>query len=381
MYPARVGPVSCCFPCRYRPKQSHIFHDFVPMIASLIVMLTILAAAVRADDIEIGTALIDRGKLVEGREYIERAYKKDPSEPRAKLAYARILSDAATAAELYKEVAAAGGAAPSTRALALFELGCYEYARADYGTAFSCFSKAQAMSGSTAYQHMAALSMYGKADYDKAQATWLAITSQRDDDTGRMALYHLGNTFCKQEKYDQALNCYTRAARERNEPWAAAALAGACMAATTLDNAEGSARLCGQFRELYPHAPETAEVNAFLADRESAPVAQRPDTGDFARAEQAVPEQTVPEQTDRESTPKHQRYALQVGAFRSYENAHRLRATMARDFARVTVKKVETGGSILHKVRVGSYLTQEDALEFGEKHLRRIGAKFRVVKE
>jgi cell division protein FtsN len=83
--------------------------------------------------------------------------------------------------------------------------------------------------------------------------------------------------------------------------------------------------------------------------------------------------QSIPEVTDGI-------YTLQVGAFATKENAQKLSADLMKRFDSVSISQNDQTGKVLYKVRVGSFATESEALEFGEKKVKAMGYSFRVIK-
>lgn len=73
-------------------------------------------------------------------------------------------------------------------------------------------------------------------------------------------------------------------------------------------------------------------------------------------------------------------FTLQVGAFSSQENAFRLRDALGKKFEGVYVVSAPSEKSTLYKVRIGSFPTDGDAREFGEKELKQEDVSFSVVR-
>jgi tetratricopeptide (TPR) repeat protein len=75
------------------------------------------------------------------------------------------------------------------------------------------------------------------------------------------------------------------------------------------------------------------------------------------------------------------RYALQVGAFASEENAVRAARELRNTFDTVSLIKVTAESSTVYRVRLGSFSSEQEALDWGERTLRPAGRLFRVVVE
>lgn len=74
-------------------------------------------------------------------------------------------------------------------------------------------------------------------------------------------------------------------------------------------------------------------------------------------------------------------YTVQVGSFGSRKNALRRKKTLSGDFETVSIVEAEIEGHVYYRVRIGSFASKDQAVEFARKRLepKRIG--FSVVRQ
>ncbi len=109
------------------------------------------------------------------------------------------------------------------------------------------------------------------------------------------------------------------------------------------------------------------------------------DTVDFAEIEESVEKKVeskpvITKSVTVSSEPK-VFYTLQTGAFGLESNALNMKNDLNRNFKNVTIIEQKSGDRTLHKVRVGRFKSQQEALSFAAAKLRPKKIKFRIVKE
>jgi len=329
-----------------------------------------------ADDCAVGLSLINAGKFDEGRDYIRRAYRNNPSSAAVQCAYARICAGGEEAAALYRKLAATASAKDSLRAEAFFRLGLFHYAAERYDSAQALFTKSEKLFPHKTFSCMVALAAGNRKDFPAAEAACLSMLSQEAAANKSLGHYYCGGAWYRQERYAEAYTCYRKAAETANEAQGAA-LAGACLSAYAAGDLRQGDALYEQLHREYPLFLESALVEA------AANMNSFEDAGRSPSADQPVQESVLRKKEDRPGPKKTgtEAYTLQVGAFTSKDNAKKLYNDLRRDFKNAFIKEETVNQKVFYRVRVGGFYSEAEALEFGEKKLREKGFNFRVVKE
>ena len=344
------------------------------MIKYLPLLILLFFISVTADDIDIGLSLLSQGKFSEACEYITRAYTSSPSSPRAVLAYAKTVTNGIEAQKLYKKIIDNESAGDSLKSEVYCMLGFLYYCKEDYNRAKSMFNKAEKSSVSGINTHMRALAAFNGGDNRTAETLWLPIISDDKKKDRHKALYYLGNMFYRQGKYEQAYNCYKNASEIKNMAWTVPALTGACLSSYYNGDTLFSTILYNQIHKDYPFLLEADQL------KQAAPGhGGFTETDIKSRDDGSVDSKSSERKEDAAKKTEKAVYTLQVGAFGSEDNAKKLYRKMQKDFEDVTIKKEEIKGKVFHKVRVELFTKKEDALAYGEKHLKNRGISFRVV--
>ncbi len=362
------------------------------MKQSIIFLIVILQASVFAGDVEIGIALMKAGKFDESCQYIHRAYANNPSIPKTQFAYALTEADGMKAKKIYKNIAENKTASNSLRAEACNRLGAFYYCKEDYDKARVFYSKAEKHSQKDKYRHMKALAIFNKGDSRTAESLWLSMVSvEKEKGSADKVRYYLGNAFYQQGNYEQAYNCYNPVSESGKREWVAPALIGAHLSAFHRGDTERSAILFEKIQKEYPSLLEKELLNAGEAKSVTIVEVDIGSRDDFGAVEEDIqwedvvpPEEKIAQdkiEPQKEGNPRNGQYTLQVGAFGAIENAQKLQKEMKNHFDYVTVKEEIVRGIKYLKVRVGSFEKEEEALTYGEKHLRRKDIPFRVVKK
>ena len=347
------------------------------MTKYLLLIILIFFISVSADDIDIGLSLLSQGKFSEACEYINRAYKNSPSSPRVQLAYARTVTNGIEAQKLYKKIVANESAGESLKSKAYCMLGFLYYCKEDYDSARSMFNKAEKSSASEIHTHMRALAAFNRGDNRTPEAAWAPIASDDKKKDRHKALYYLGNMFYRQGKYEQAYNCYKNASEMKNMAWTVPALTGACLSSYYNGDTLFSTILYNQINKEYPFLLETELLKQTAPGHGRFTETDIKSRDDFGSVDSKTSERKQDAATNAEKAV----YTLQVGAFGSEDNAKKLYRKMQKDFEDVTIKKEKIKGKVFHKVRVELFTKKEDALAYGERHLKSRGISFRAVKK
>ncbi len=351
------------------------------MTQSSLIVLVLLSVSTFAGDLEDGLALLSEGKFDEASRYIRRAYKQNPSDPPTWFAYAQILTSGTDAGSMYDSLARSKSVPDSLKAEALYRLGCLHYCNEEYKNAETAFIKAEKLNATSTISHGKVMAIFNRGDNRKAESIWLEMVSKGDDRQAvKKARYYLGNAFYQQGNYKEAYNCYNTAWEFSDEPWSVSARAGACLAAYHTGDTARSKEIYAELIKENPLLLEKDLLEALFTKSVSFSEEDIEDLGgrdDFG-AVSGEPEVSVVKPVEN----KHgARYTLQVGAFSSVENARKLQKKMKKNFDHVTVVKEKIKGKEFHKVRIGRFTREDEALDYGNKHLKTRGYAFRVVKE
>jgi tetratricopeptide (TPR) repeat protein len=295
--------------------------------------------------------LLSQGKIDDARAHAERGFGADSSDPLNRFALARITTDAKRACDLYRTVAVDEAAADSIRAAAYGSLAQELYVGGDYDAAAVLFAKAVAFDTRYRYRHAHALALLGGGDTAGAEAIWVALADEGEE-AGEL---QLGVLLHERGHYRQAYESLHRAAGSADPSIAAPAMAMAASAARKMGDSDRAAA----------HAAKVAKRYPFVLEGDVAAALQ----GSDAPAEAAT------------NAGAGERYTIQVGAFGSAENASRLRTELGETFGTVNVVKERSGMRVLHKVRIGSFGTEREALDYGERMIGPRGMSFRVVEK
>ncbi|MBD3393229.1 MAG: hypothetical protein GF418_13990 [Chitinivibrionales bacterium] len=363
---------ACSTTTRRRPKRTT---HRIPMqrsdmlarvLAAALVVCAPLAGAC-AGDADIGLAFLEQGKVREAAEYCRRAYQSDSTKALNALAYATTLWNADRAAALYQRVAGDQNADATLRGEALMRLGGMQYARGGYETAYDAFDKAWRMHPSPEAGRFLARAAINKGDLVKAEALLVPVASGDNRAQASHASYLLGNVHFLGQEYDKALTSYSRAARMEDAAHRAPSIAGAALSASMLERkklARGYRDALAAQYDFYLESRLVDSVETPPLDFEEQDIAAR---ADFSAA--------------AESAGRDAAYTLQVGAFASLANARKLWRTLRKDFDNVTISALRREGKTLHRVRVGSFATEEQAREFGTARLQPGGMTYRVTRK
>ncbi len=278
----------------------------------------------------------------------------DSAEPRVRLLCAALSTDAEVARQLSRGLIDDPDASDTIQAQAHLLLGDHLTAEKSHTRAAFHYSRSAQLLTEGIYKYASALVRAGNAD----SAVSLLHEGTTNPLTDPERSYYLGIALLADSLYSQAVEAFKAAMKRPEDAWYEAAAGGAYAAAVELGHTEEAERLSTL---LEKHGP-------YLLDRR----AQKHRIQTRAKA---------PKETRTTNPSGRSRYSLQVGAFSSAENAESYRIELKKTFGTVRILEAESGGTVLHKVRVGLFDSEEGALAFGEKQLRPRDILFRVVAE
>jgi tetratricopeptide (TPR) repeat protein len=311
---------------------------------------------VKANDFDAGKALLIQGDATGATAYIKRAYAIDSLSPEALLAYASILVDGQAARKVYQKVWENKAVSSSAQSEAAMSLGDAAYARGRYTEAYQWYDSARIANPGRPFDWCrvrAAIAM-GKDE------TAIAILDSVPEDvrSSQQHLYYLGSVRLRQKRYDQAFDCFSIAIEASDAGYGVAAVSGAIEALDSM----------GDTDRINDYKAILTKLCDFSLENSS-------DVRNSLRHESPV---TGITEKQPAKTPY---FTLQTGAFSSLENATRHYNDMKKSFSDVAISSIQSSGKMLHRVRVGRFGSENDAIAFGQEKLKLLGVSFRVIKE
>lgn len=351
---------------------------------SLFLSLCCIIFAGASTEVEQGLQLFIKGEFNSAKEYITRGYQAKPFSSLAQFAYARILSDAAEAEKIYRKIAFSKKTPDSLKAEVFYCLGILYYVKRNFEEADSMLLLAEKLGVKEKSKHLRAIVAMQKGDNACAESLWLKMSVPgRPEQLVRKYNYYLGNLYYQQNRFDKAYSCYTKACKtKKTEPWSVPAQVGAYLSAYGNNDTLHTAEFYNQIVEDFPFFLETdvfhnpqkeilvAEVKTDIKDKIDAQVKTE------KQENLSLSPATVSEEL---KTGSH--YALQVGAFSSLENAEKLARQLKELFDHIFIRQETVNGTVFHKVLIGAFGAEDEALSFGKQHLEKDGYKYRVVKQ
>ena len=301
------------------------------------------------------------------RSSLESAYRKNPSDLSAKMAYAGV-APCSTASILYKEVAEGKTVPDSVRAEAFCRLGDLSYTSKEYPRAVEFYRNAAKINSKPVYRHYWALASLASGEIEAAQSLWHTLSLEYGDEHSQMAQYYMGLLQMKKGDYGSAYSCFLKTgAVSPEKPWSVASLAGKLECAERL----GMSDKAKDYKEqLKPYRQNLLEKD--LLQLSSNAVSLKTEN-DSAKKEPAAQDSTV--RSSREG------FTLQVGAFGSPENAENLQKRLSKRYTDVTVLPVSLGEQVFYRVRIGTFPTKEAAEKFASDSLAKTELNYRVVEK
>ncbi len=306
-----------------------------------------------ADDASIGYSLLLRGDVSEASVYIDRAWERDSSEALHRFLKARMLADAKAAAVLYMGVAEDTDAPDSLRAHAFFMLGSHCMVSGDEGGARDYYSRAAERQAVFRRSDRLAQDLLVLDLTEKAAGIWKRMLAGTDSIP---ACIGLGKVALKNGQPTRALEWFTRALVHAGEENRYRALLGAYEASCYAEAKTRASTYRKRIRREYPDG-----------------IVSLDDCGSGEDAGGLSGDDAISNNGNGKT------YTLQVGAFGVRENARGLRDRLSELLSDIRIVEVKQGSVTLHKVHVGRFSSEQQALAFGEKKLRHRGIHFRVI--
>ncbi len=324
------------------------------------------AAAFETTDYSSGITALNRGELDLALEKLTIAFKKNPTNPEVKFAYAT-LARCSVAIPIYKSLTVQKSVSDSLKGCAYERLGSYSYISKDYKNAIYNYRNASRTGKKPEYRHLWALSEFAAGNFEDAKSIWHTLTLEYGDTLSEIAQYHLGLLNIKQKKYSEALTCLSKSGIPSNKhPWAIAALVAKIECAKKLGMNQKAAEYEVQ---LQPYRNFLLEKQS-ISERQTITV-QSNDSIEKTQKSKLSPATEV--------TDSVQLYTLQVGAFSLKENAQTLAQKIKEQYKNVSVVSIEFEDKIFYKVWIGTFTTKIEAESFGTDSLKKDGLSFRVV--
>ncbi len=309
-----------------------------------------------------GLALLSKGAFGEAAEKLTLAWKADPSDAKIALTYARVAAPCSVAVALFTRYATDTTVSDSLRATAYSELGDYSFVHSAFKTAAKRYRLAASLRSETRYRHRWALASAALHDNTTARSLWQTITLEHGIDLAKEAYYHLALLDMEEGLFDSALvKLDKRGTPDTTRGWTLAATAAKLECAVQLGKSTMAKSLEKQLRvygDLLLERDLLALATIHGGEKKTAPVK--------APAASAFPS------GDGE-------YTLQVGAFGSLDNATRLQKKLEATFGTVTVLPVTLSDQVFYRVRVGAFLSREEAEAFGKDSLKPAGITYKAV--
>lgn len=298
---------------------------------------------------------------------LEASYRKNPADLNNQFAYAEVAL-CSTAIRLYAEITRSQKADDSLKALSFARLGDYSFARKDYSVAVENYRAAAQKSSLPIFRHKWALASMATGDNMAAQSLWHTLSLEYGDEFSSMANYYLGLLQVKKGNYPDALSLFEKCGKaDPKQYWTIASLAGKLECASMLGLSEKAKEYSEQLKPFQKNLLEKDLLGLSATDSVSL-------------------KSDLPAKTDLASELDSVRsslglYTLQVGAFGSVENARNLQKKLSKEFKDVTMVEAMPGEQVFYRVRIGSFLSREEALKFASDSLTQAGLKYTVVEK
>jgi len=319
-------------------------------------------AAQDTSDYAQGVSALDRGDIKNAKVKLTAAYKDNSSDPFIQMAYASVVS-CSLAVTLYKTVGENKTAPDSLRSVAYKKLGDYYYASKEYLRSIENYRYASKYSSNPIYKHHWALAASASGDTASAKSLWHTLTLEFGDTTSEIANYHLGLLLLKNQKYQDAFNSFSKTGvPSQSKPWAVASIQGKIDCAAKLGKKENTADL---EKQLDPWRDMLLEAG-FSGKAGAAPL---------QKTENTAAQPNVP------SADSTKQFTLQIGAFSQKENAAALEQKLKSSFQNVKTVQFDIEDKKFYRVWIGTFISKEAALQFGNDSLVNKGFSFRVVEK
>ncbi len=325
-----------------------------PIFTFLFIAAIALRAAASGDG-QIGYTLLLKGDCEKAAPYIERAWISDSLDPLHRFLKARMLSDAQAASQMYLTVAGDDGAADSIRAFACFMLGSYHMAAGNPDKAKEYYIRGAEFKAAFHRMDRMAGDLLFLGQIEHAAGLWRIMLNGKDSISAHIGL---GKVSIERNNLTEASDWFTRA----------------------LVGADGSQR--------YLALMQAYRVSCMSGDQKAATTYRERIHREFSDGIHTLKpcgtqiagqeDNSVPDIVETDIVSR-QNFTLQVGAFGVKENALNLKRKLSDSFSDIRIVAVKQGSVTLHKVWLGQFSSEQQALAFGEKNLRQKGIRFRVI--
>jgi TolA-binding protein len=324
---------------------------------TLLCACTLAAAA--PSDLATGTSLLKKGNYSDARAALLRAYKKHPSDPRVKLAYARSLVDASEAEHFYRVVASDTTAADTLRSQAYVGLAGICYVKAEYVQAALDYERAWSFTKTPALRIRQAACALNADSMVLAESLLNAvIAADSASPTAAEARYHLGDVYAKQDSAAKAMEMYAGSITDSDSvAWHVPALVSAYTCAVKLGKTTEAQQFRTSLEKRYPDYLEKRALQSAASSRADSV------TGGAAHANAAG------------------KYTIQVGSFGTAVNAQKLRDKLAPDLGEIRIVPYSAKGTKFYRVWVGSFATRGQAEDFAKEKLTGKRVSYSVISE
>jgi tetratricopeptide (TPR) repeat protein len=298
---------------------------------------------------------------------LEMAYRKDPADLNKRFAYADV-APCSTAIRLYTEITRSEKAADSLKALSFGRLGDYCFARKDYKASVENYRQAAKKSSLPVFRHKWALASMAAGEDDAAQSLWHTLSLEYGDEFSSMANYYLGLLQVRKGNYKDAMSLFMKSGKpDVKHYWTIASLAGKLECASRLGLSEKVKEFSEQLKPYQKNLLER-DLSGFSAVATASLRSGSSEKMDLASELDSVSSSLG-------------LYTLQVGAFGSAENARNLQKKLSKEFKDVTMVEAKPGEQVFYRVRIGSFVSREEAQKFASESLTGTGLKYTVVEK
>lgn len=347
---------------------------------------------------ESGLALIKKGKYTEARPLIEKASLADPKNSAVRLLLAQLQADGAVAESLYTQVANDISATDSLRAIAYARLGEYWFVKKEFRTSSDAFARSNEFRKDPGIRIERARSLMAAGQPDGACALLEAVIALKKNAFTKKASWLLGECRFGQKDYVKAFGLYGTAIDKCDScVWYVPALVGRYRCAVALDSAVAIQNLRPEVERVYPRALE-AETTAdtvvqstgFTVEDSAPKEPPRKDSVIVSEIPAAAGTDTENAGDDsaaaRDTMPSFsgvgpaETYTIQVGSFGTKANANSLAAKLKPDFPEVLVATAEVNDAVYYRVRIGSFVSLEEARNFAAEKFKGRSIRYTIVK-
>jgi tetratricopeptide (TPR) repeat protein len=299
------------------------------------------------------------GVLSQETERARLAFVADSMSPEAVLDYAAVLVDGKTVLILLERVWNSTRATDSQKSRAAELLGEAAYVTGNYNGSAEWYQKSMTADTLSPFKWQAVRAAIAAGKYESAEA--IINNAPPDAMSSQHYGYYLGVIFMYKKKFERAFECFRAAAGITDAGYSIAALNAAIEALDSM----GDVRRSRQYKEML----EKRGVQSVLTAGAFLPSAEQPKTVSAEKKQEPLAVKNTAS------------YTLQIGAFASYENAERMFNSVKGKFPDTEITTEMLNGKSLHKVKIGRFRTENEALAFGNGRLKNENITFRVSRE